>query len=660
MERTHLISQVAYAGLVGILVGLMAFAIGGAVVAKAAARNVNTTIHQVRYLVDAQFQAVTEESLERLYQLEPSAAGRAAHHAAELRLENDLRRSPSSPSTGTVLRAEARYVAAVKRLFAASDAHDKALVRSIDRRESDPAFAAMGHAIDAQSAVARGRADAALRSLHDTEDAILTMNTLLSVIGLVLLMVVLYVLRHYRRMVSNSLKAELNRFKQASLTDYLTGLGNHRAYQEGIARSVDECAGTGSVVTIALLDVDELKVLNDRNGHVTGDRLLASLAQVLRAADLTSVPYRLGGDEFALTFAGMSSQVAKVRMEHVRAAVEARMSGMTVSVGISTTSPNEPDLLVVREQADAALYEAKRRGRNCVVTFDEIRDEHPVFLPARVEEVRGIIADGAIGVAFQSIWSIAHRRVIGYEALARPIGDDPINPQDAFDIAERIGKAHDLDRVCRMAILAKAETLPPDALLFLNVSPQSLDHGGLAGTTLVRAVEAAGLTPDRVVLEITERSIARIDVVIREAARLRALGFLLALDDAGSGNSGLEMLSKLAVDFVKIDREVVVRAQAGAGGRGVLAGIIAIAHEMNAQIIAEGIEDSAMLELIRGATRSSPMDSAVQGYYLGRPQPDFVDVDDEAIAVRRLGAGLVPAHSIAAWPAGPTAQRLAG
>jgi diguanylate cyclase (GGDEF)-like protein len=623
----------------------MTFAIGGAFVSQAAARNVNDAIHEVRYLVDAQFWVATEQSLERMYRLEPSAAVRAQQHAAGLRLGDDLRRSPPSPAITTIVHAESRYESAVGRIFAAIDAHDNALAVSIDTRDSDPAFALVEHGIDLQAAVARGRADAALRSLRSTEDTILAMNTLLSVIGLVLLGVVLYVLRHYRRLVSNALNAELNRFKQASLTDYLTGLGNHRAYQEGVARSVDECAGTGSVVTIALLDVDELKLLNDRNGHVTGDRLLASLAQVLRAADLSSVPYRLGGDEFALTFTGMSSPVAKERMEHVRAAVEARMNGMTISVGISTTSRSEPDLLVVREQADAALYEAKRRGRNCVVTFDEIREEHPVFLPARVEEVRRIIADGAIGVAFQPIWSIDHRSVMGYEALARPTGDDPINPQDAFDIAERIGKAHDLDRVCRTAILARGRTLPSDVLLFLNVSPQSLDHGALAGTTLVEAVEAAGLTPGQVVLEITERSVARMDAVIREATRLRALGFLLALDDAGSGNSGLEMLSKLAVDFVKVDRDVIVRAQAGAGGRGVLAGIIAIAHEMSAQIIAEGIEDSAMLELIRGATRSSPVDCSVQGYYLGRPQADFVGEHDEAVAVARLGGGLVTARS---------------
>ena len=118
---------------------------------------------------------------------------------------------------------------------------------------------------------------------------------------------------------------------------------------------------------------------------------------------------------------------------------------------------------------------------------------------------------------------------------------------------------------------------------------------------------------------------------------MRSLGFALALDDAGSGNSGLEMLSQLAVDFVKIDREVIVRAQSDLGGRAVLAGIIAIAQEMHAQIIAEGIEDASMLDLVRNATRWSTISSAVQGYYLGRPSEHFVDAVALACVEERLG-----------------------
>lgn len=619
-----------------ILLGLMAFAIGGAFVAQSSGRNVNTAIHEVHFLVDAQLQLMTELALVRRYLLDPNPAIRAQHRQTELRLAGDLRASPRSPSITQAIQAQARYGAAMEQLFDAVDAGDTARVLSIRDHSVHPVFVVVDRIVHEQAALERRRADDSLRALSDTEALVLKMNSWLSVVGIVLLGIVLFTLRHYRRVASNAMKTELDRFKQASLTDYLTGLGNHRAYQERLTRSLDECAATGSVVTIALLDVDELKVLNDRSGHVTGDRLLASLAQVMRAADLSSVPYRLGGDEFAIAFTGMTSEVARVRMEHVRATVEARMNGTTVSVGISTTTLEEPNLLVVREQADAALYEAKRRGRNCVVTFDEIRNDHAMFLPARVEEVRGIIAGGTMGVAFQPIWGVYDRRIIGYEALARPKGSDPINPQDAFDIAARIGRAHELDRICRDAILEKARALPAGSLLFLNVNPQSLDREGMLGEALVEAVEAAGLTPAQVVLEITERTVVRTDIVVGEAMRLRAQGFGLALDDAGSGNAGLEMLSKLVVDFVKIDRDVIVRAQAGAGGRGVLAGLIAIAYEMQACIIAEGIEDSAMLDLVLRATRSAPKLSAVQGYYLGRPQPSFVDGHGAAVAASRL------------------------
>jgi len=640
VERAHRISRVAYIGLVLIVAALVSVSTSAASVTRIAALAASSAINEVRLYNDALHQVEVEKAVRHEYRVAPRASLRAANRAAERRQQADLARLPPSAALTAYRAADARYDEAAKRVYAAVDIYDLPLSKAIQNR-ADDLFAILQKIASAQSSAAVVRADVALRALNDTTKTMQATTSFVSAIAVFLLVIVLLVLRHYKRLVGEAMTADLNRFKQASLTDYLTGLGNHRAYQENLVRNIAECWNTGSVVTIALVDVDELKVLNDRSGHVSGDRLLASLAGVLRAADLTSVPYRLGGDEFALAFVGMSSVTARTRMEEARRVVETQLGGTTVSIGISTTTPNEPNLLVVREQADAALYEAKRRGRNSVVVFDDIRDEHPMFLPVRVAEVRRLIASGTIGVAFQPIWSIDDRTVIGYEALARPGGDDPINPQDAFDIAERIGKAHELDRVCRRAILAKAASLPPDAMLFLNVSPQSLDHDELTGSALVQAVTAAGLTPDRVVLEITERSVARMDVVVREATRLRSLGFRLALDDAGSGNAGLEMLSKLAVDYVKIDREVIVRAQAGAAGRGVLAGIIAIAREMQAQIVAEGIEDSAMLELVRRATRHSPIDCAVQGYYLGRPQPGFVGVLDVAVAIPRLSGTLV-------------------
>jgi EAL domain-containing protein (putative c-di-GMP-specific phosphodiesterase class I) len=238
--------------------------------------------------------------------------------------------------------------------------------------------------------------------------------------------------------------------------------------------------------------------------------------------------------------------------------------------------------------------------------------------------VRRLLAEGRVRVAFQPIWDLQRGSIVAFEALARPAPEYGFaGPQEAFDIAERIGHAHDLDAVCRQAILARAAELPSDTLLFLNVSPQTLDHDLLAGTTLAEAVMAVGLTPERVVLELTERSVARLQVVVREAARLHSLGFKLALDDTGAGNAGLEMLSQVPVDVVKIDRGVVVKALTDRAARGVLAGIIAIARETDTYVIAEGIEDQAMLDLVRRmGARGAGLQvgvQGVQGYLLGRP-----------------------------------------
>jgi diguanylate cyclase (GGDEF)-like protein len=152
--------------------------------------------------------------------------------------------------------------------------------------------------------------------------------------------------------------------------------------------------------------VDEFKALNDRQGHVTGDRILTLLAKLLRLDDVRSMPYRLGGDEFALTFLGMPLHVAREQMERLRSLIEAELGGTTVSIGLATSSETDADLMILRDEADSALYEAKRRGRNTVVTFDEIREEAAMFLPARVAEVRDLIAAGKIGVAFQAIWDL--------------------------------------------------------------------------------------------------------------------------------------------------------------------------------------------------------------------------------------------------------------
>jgi EAL domain-containing protein (putative c-di-GMP-specific phosphodiesterase class I) len=232
-----------------------------------------------------------------------------------------------------------------------------------------------------------------------------------------------------------------------------------------------------------------------------------------------------------------------------------------------------------------------------------------------------LLSEHKLTVAFQPIWDLARGTVLSFEALVRPAAEYGLaGPQEAFDISEKIGHAHELDSICIRAILARAKDLPPDVLLFINLSPQTLDHDLLAVPVLQETIVSAGLTLNRVVLELTERSMARLSVVVHKARHLRDLGFRLALDDTGAGNAGLEMLSQLPVDFVKIDRTVVANALVDKTAHSVLVGITAIAREAGSYVIAEGIESAELLDLVQQVGVQG-----IQGYLLGRPSETIPD-----------------------------------
>ncbi len=412
---------------------------------------------------------------------------------------------------------------------------------------------------------------------------------------------------------------------QRSRRDGLTDLDNHRAFQDELGRAVGDATRYGTAVTLALLDIDDFKFENDRHGHQHGDRLLCELAELLREQRAGDRAFRLGGDEFAVLLAHTSEGEADLPLERLRAAVEGRLSGVTTSIGFSDARADDREPSSLWGRADAALLEAKRRGGNAIVAATEVADSVPVVTIEKVRAVRSLIDAGAVDVAFQPIWDLAGTRVLGYEALARPRSAELNGPGEAFEIADSIGRGHELDAVCRRATLRAADELPKGALLFLNVSPQTLEHDGLAGDSLVLAVRGAGYEPEQVVLEITERTDARKELLLPEAARLRSLGFKLALDDVGAGNAGLEMLRALPVDFIKIDRAVVANAVEDRSARSVMLAIMAFARESGAFVIAEGIETEAMLELARdpepeGETRPAGAHGA-QGFLLGRPAP---------------------------------------
>jgi diguanylate cyclase (GGDEF)-like protein len=405
--------------------------------------------------------------------------------------------------------------------------------------------------------------------------------------------------------------------------DGLTDLGNQRAFHDEIVRGVALAGRQGETLALALIDIDDFKFLNDRHGHGHGDDLLVRAAGILSSGRISDRAFRIGGDEFALLLPATDIEGANVITARLRRAFnEARIP---VSIGLSVLRPGE-DTDLLRDEADAALGEAKRRGGAVSIAFDDIRETVVITTGAKVCALHQLLEERDIGVAFQPIWDLDGGTLIGVEALTRPAERYGFSgPAEVFDIAEQVGRVHELDMLCVETILAHASDLPADALLFLNIAPRTLDLDADGDGWLVAAVERSSIDVGRVVVEVTERFGGRIASVIKSLQRLRAAGLKLALDDVGAGNSGLEMLRLIDVEYVKIDRSIVSGAMTESGARAVLLAIATYANETGSFVIAEGIEDDDVLSFIQhlesDLTIERPRIQGGQGYGLGRPAP---------------------------------------
>jgi diguanylate cyclase (GGDEF)-like protein len=491
----------------------------------------------------------------------------------------------------------------------------------IDARSVEPNVGAMRHALNLisgrlfRASVAGAAEDR--RFMTDLQRFI----GAATVLGILLMAGFAVLLGRYKRSADASAAATLAALEQAALTDSLTGLRNNRSFYDDFEREIARAKRHDHSLALALVDVDDFKAVNDKAGHSHGDAVLARLGERLRTLRQEDRGYRIGGDEFALILVEADPEAAALALDRLQAEIRESGLGATVSVGYVNLSGEQLDVEAY-ELADTALYEAKRLGRNQTVCFGDISRTVSVFSPRKADAVRTMIARGLVTTAFQPIWDMQSTRPLGFEALARPAADVGLSgPQEAFDVAERIRQLPELDVLCTRKALEGAATLPPGSVVFINYSPASLTHAGFDPATFVAAVQAAGMLPEQIVIELTERSIDDPALVAQRAVALRALGVRFALDDTGSGHAGLEILSKVRFDFVKIDRGLVVEAMKNGEARGVLAGIIAIARETGSYLIAEGIETAEMLDFVRNAhVPNSASVRGIQGYLLGKPE----------------------------------------
>jgi diguanylate cyclase (GGDEF)-like protein len=416
--------------------------------------------------------------------------------------------------------------------------------------------------------------------------------------------------------------------REAALRDSLTGLGNHRSFQESVARMVEGARRYGTIFSLVLIDIDEFKQVNDTRGHAVGDQLLAEVGGLITSTiRLSDSAFRVGGDEFAILLPQTDAHGAEVVARRLLGrALQDRAHGdyrvpISFSAGVTACPEFGMTRLELTAQADAAMYRGKRAGRTVVTTYDPAKDRGHVDEGMRAElssAISAVIDSGGLTPVYQPIVELASGRVVAYEGLVRlPRQSTFAHTGALFDAAEIAGRVHDLDRAALDVVLGGARSLDESMSLSVNISPRTLEAPEFSAAAFLAILRRHDIPPERIVLELTERE------TIRDPERLRSLlagvqsaGVRLAADDVGAGNAGLRLLSQFRFDVVKIDLSLVQRA-GDDQTHSVLRSIVELAQRMGATTIAEGVETSAQLRTARRLGITSG-----QGYLLGRPGPE--------------------------------------
>jgi diguanylate cyclase (GGDEF)-like protein len=409
----------------------------------------------------------------------------------------------------------------------------------------------------------------------------------------------------------------LQQLERAVRRDPLTQLLNRYGMREAIDAAMSRAQLIGEPFALILLDLDRFKLLNDSYGHPTGDAALQHLARLLRA-NLREVDRiaRWGGEEFLLLLPRQDLDAAIQTAERLRQIVEAhpltlpqRTITLSASLGVIAWSSPSDTVERLLAQLDSLLYDAKRGGRN---TVRSPRDAQSgvLTLGAQLQEA---LAAQRVLVAYQPLVDLQQGHVVGYEALARVRAEDgSVVPAGRFiEAAHRLRLEHRIDAAVITQALARcarsnAQPQPQAPLRYLlNCSADFLGRKECVAQLLAQARALCQGCPQAmqskpVIIEITERQILRDRA--QTLALLRPLldyGFELAIDDFGSGYSSFLYLLDLPVRYLKIEMELVQRAQRDERAQLMIHAIRSMAHQLGIRTIAEGIETEAQAVLMR-------------------------------------------------------------
>ncbi|MEX3943371.1 EAL domain-containing protein [Paraburkholderia sp. BR10937] len=433
--------------------------------------------------------------------------------------------------------------------------------------------------------------------------------------------------------------------------DSLTLLPNRNLLRDRLQHALLAAQRHDTGVAVVFIDLDGFKNVNDSLGHSVGDRLLGVVAERLQRCTRTAdTVARHGGDEFVIVLTDTIDEKSLIGwMERARSLISEPVwiDGTELYVGCSMGASVYPqdgnDAETLMKKADVAMYRAKDMGRN---TFQFFEPEMNANVGARLNlerRLRRALRDSEFLLHYQPQVEIEGGRIIGMEALVR--WRDPevglVSPAQFIPVAEEsglIGPLSDwvLREACRQNRAWQLAGLPP-VRVSVNFSAKTFHQRDIA--QLVKDVlQETGLEACWLEIELTESTLMRnAEEAVSMLNELHALGIGIAIDDFGTGYSSLSYLKRLPVDRLKIDRSFVADIGTSSDDETITAAIIALAHELQLQVIAEGVETSAQFAFLRERACDE-----LQGYFFAPPLPG-----DEAAALLRASATYEEAPGLA-------------
>ena len=429
--------------------------------------------------------------------------------------------------------------------------------------------------------------------------------------------------------ITQQKKVEAEILELANL-DALTGLANRRGFKSYLADALAKSSDQNSGLSLALLDLDTFKDVNDSFGHDAGDMLLKRVAEILKPLTSESIfVSRLGGDEFGIIFTDHNHEIIHKYLRDIQGRFRkiqtdrTRSRQCSASIGLAHFPEDAHDKDSLFKAADIALYAAKAAGRDCIEVFNQT-------MRTALEARLGLLHDVSHGLAndqfelyYQPIVPSDPNRKISFEALLRwnhPSGDvwapgQFIAALDDPQTAGLIGQFV-LRRVFKDSQKFMTEGIDYNVVAF-NLTDADLRSRTFIDTFIELTVET-GIAPERFSVEITEGIFLghERDHVLSGLRKLNELGVRVAFDDFGTGFASLTHLRQISINHVKIDRSFVINVETSIADQAIIEGVIHISHKMGQHVVVEGVETKGQLDVLLQMGCD-----AVQGYYFAKPQP---------------------------------------